>query len=134
MIKDKDYFSRENPAEISVIPVVQGDIPLNMDEKDFPEVVPILALRGAVLFPHAIFPITVGRAKSIKLIKEAEKHGSLIGAVPQLDANVEDPGEEDLYKFGTLAKILKTIQMPDGNYTAILQGVKRLYIDSVVDF
>ena len=134
MIKDKELFSRETPAEISVIPVIQGDIPLNIEEKDLPEVVPVLALRGAVIFPHAIFPLTVGRPKSIKLIKEAETHGLLIGTVPQLDVNVEEPGEEDLYKFGTLAKILKTIQMPDGNYTAILQGVKRFYLDGVVDF
>ena len=95
MIKDKELFSRETPAEISVIPVIQGDIPLNIEEKDLPEVVPVLALRGAVIFPHAIFPLTVGRPKSIKLIKEAETHGLLIGTVPQLDVNFEEPGEED---------------------------------------
>ncbi len=134
MIKDNEFFARESAAEISVIPVLQADAPLNIEEKDLPEVVPVLALRGAVLFPHAIFPITVGREKSIRLIKDAEKRGLLIGAVPQLDVNVEEPVEGDLYEFGTLAKIIKTIQMPDGNYTAILQGVKRLHIDQILDY
>lgn len=133
--KDKEYLGHQAAAEISVIPVLQAEVPLNnIDETDLPQVVPILALRGAVLFPHAIFPITVGREKSIRLIKDAEKRGLLIGAVPQIDANVEEPVEGDLYEFGTLAKIIKTIQMPDGNYTAILQGIKRIHIDQIVDF
>ncbi len=134
MIKDNEFFTRESASEISVIPVLQAETPINIDEKDLPEVVPVLALRGAVLFPHAIFPITVGREKSIRLIKDAEKRGLLIGTVPQIDINVEEPVEGDLYEFGTLAKIIKTIQMPDGNYTAILQGVKRLHIDQIVDY
>ncbi len=127
-------FSGNSAADISIIPVFQGDAPVDIEEKDMPEVVPILALRGSVLFPHAIFPITVGREKSVRLIQDAEKNGTLIGTVPQLDVNVEEPGEEDLYKFGTLAKIIKTIQMPDGNYTAILQGVKRFHLNSILDY
>lgn len=91
--KDKEYLGRESASEISVIPVIQQDAPLNIDETSLPQTVPVLALRGAVLFPHAIFPITVGREKSIRLIKDAEKRGLLIGAVPQLDINVEEPVE-----------------------------------------
>ena len=134
MKKDKDIFSGNSAQDISIIPVFQGDIPLNYDEKDYPQVIPILALRGAVIFPQAIFPITVGREKSIKLIQDAEKHEMLIGAVPQLDINVEDPDENDLYKYGTLVKIIKTIPLPDGNFTAILQGIKRFRLDAVLDY
>ncbi|MGM9788657.1 MAG: endopeptidase La [Candidatus Cryptobacteroides sp.] len=134
MIKDKDILSGNSPSDISIIPVFQGEFPLNFDEADQPQVIPILALRGAVIFPQAIFPITVGREKSIKLIQDAEKHNLLIGAVPQIDMNVEDPDENDLYRYGTLAKIIKTIPMPDGNFTAILQGIKRFRLDAVIDY
>ncbi|MGN1226425.1 MAG: endopeptidase La [Candidatus Cryptobacteroides sp.] len=134
MIKDKDILSGHSPSDISIIPVFQGEFPLNFDEADQPQVIPILALRGAVIFPQAIFPITVGREKSIKLIQDAEKHNLLIGAVPQIDMNVEDPDENDLYRYGTLAKIIKTIPMPDGNFTAILQGIKRFRLDAVIDY
>ena len=134
MIKDKDILSGNSPSDISIIPVFQGDFPLNFDESEQSQVIPILALRGSVIFPQAIFPITVGREKSVKLIQDAEKHNLLIGAVPQIDINVEDPDENDLYKYGTLVKIIKTIPLPDGNFTAILQGLKRFRLDDVIDY
>lgn len=121
-------------ADISVIPVIHGDLPIKVDESQLTDTLPILALRGAVMFPGALFPITVGREKSIKLIKEAEKRNALIGAVPQFDVTVEEPGEEDLYKFGTVCKIIKVIPMPDGTYSAILQGIKRIFVDAVIDY
>ena len=83
-------------AEISVIPVLQGEGLPKIDESELPETIPILALRNVVLFPGTIYPIIIGREKSKRLIIEAEKQGSFIGAVPQLDVNVEEPGEEDL--------------------------------------
>lgn len=134
MIKDKDILSGNSPSDISIIPVFQGDFPLNFDESEQSQVIPILALRGSVIFPQAIFPITVGREKSVKLIQDAEKHNLLIGAVPQIDINVEDPDENDLYRYGTLVKIIKTIPLPDGNFTAILQGLKRFRLDDVIDY
>ena len=121
-------------AEISVIPVLQGEGLPKIDESELPETIPILALRNVVLFPGTIYPITIGREKSKRLIIEAEKQGSFIGAVPQLDVNVEEPGEEDLYRYGTVAKVIKTLDMPDGTITAILQSIKRIELITIVDY
>lgn len=121
-------------AEVSVIPVMQGEGPLKINESDLPDKLPVLALRNAVLFPGAVFPVTIGREKSVRIIKDAEKNHLFIGAVPQLDVTVEDPKEEDLSRYGTVAKIVKTLEMPDGTITAILQGFKRLSLDAVVSY
>lgn len=121
-------------AEVSIIPVVQGTENIKIDEASLPNVLPILALRNAVLFPGTVFPITIGREKSIRLIEDALKHNGFIGTVPQLDAVVEEPQAEDLFKFGTVAKVLKTIDMPDGTITAILQGFKRIELLSITKY
>lgn len=121
-------------SEVSIIPVMPGENFLKIDEKDLPDSLPILALRNAVLFPGAVFPITIGREKSIRLIEDAEKNNNFIGAVPQNDVVVEDPQKEDLYQYGTVAKIIKTLEMPDGTITAILQGFKRFEIESIVEY
>lgn len=121
-------------AEVSIIPVVQGDGMAQIDEKDLPETLPILALRNAVLFPGTVYPITIGRPKSVKLIEEAEKNGTFIGAVPQMDVNVEDPLESDLYRFGVVARVLKTLEMPDGTITAILHAHNRIEVLNVLDY
>ncbi|MCD8313958.1 MAG: endopeptidase La [Bacteroidales bacterium] len=121
-------------AEVSIIPVMQGDDLMRVNDDELPDSLPILALRNAVLFPGTVYPITIGREKSIHLIADAEKRNGFIGAVPQVDMNVEDPQLEDLYKVGTVAKILKTLEMPDGTLTAILQGFKRFHIDNVTTY
>ncbi len=129
----KDFLSPSG-TEVNIIPVLQGDGFMKIDEKELPDSLPLLALRNAVLFPGTIYPITIGREKSIKLIEDAEKNNTFIGAVPQNDVSVEDPKKEDLYEFGTVAKILKTLEMPDGTITAILQGFKRFSIDAVTEY
>ena len=106
---------------------------MKIDESQLPDSLPILALRNAVLFPGAVFPITIGREKSIRLIEDAERANAYIGAVPQNDLSVEDPVREDLYSFGTVAKIVKTLEMPDGTVTAILQGYKRFELENIFD-
>ena len=121
-------------AEVSIIPVVQGEGVMKIDEAQLPDSLPILALRNAVLFPGTVFPITIGREKSIRLIEDAEQNNTFIGAVPQNDLSVEDPRKEDLYGFGTVAKIVKTLEMPDGTITAILQGYKRFEVESIYDY
>jgi ATP-dependent Lon protease len=113
---------------------MQGEEIKEVSESELPETLPILALRNAVLFPGAVFPITVGREKSIRLIRDAEEHSSFIGCVPQTDVNVEDPKEKDLYSYGTAAKIIKSLEMPDGTITVILQGIKRFSLDAVLDY
>ena len=129
-----DILSPSQGAEVSIIPVMQGDGLMKINENDLPDSLPILALRNAVLFPGSVYPITIGREKSIRLIEDAERNNAFIGAVPQNDLAVEDPHEQDLYNFGTVAKIVKTLEMPDGTITAILQGFKRFQIDSIVEY
>jgi len=127
----KDYAFPAG-AEVSIIPVLPGEGPMKIDESELPETLPVLALRGTILFPGAVFPITIGRPKSILLIEDAERDGFFIGAVPQIDASVEEPGRDDLYNFGVVAKVIKTLEMPDGTITAILQAFKRIEIKQVV--
>ena len=113
-------------AEVNIIPVMQGDEQIKIDESELPETLPILALRNAVLFPGMVYPVTIGRDKSIALVKDAEKGSSFIGAIPQNDISVEDPRDKDLFEYGTAAKIMKVLEMPDGTVTAILHGIKRI--------
>lgn len=133
MRQDKE-FTFPAGAEVSIIPVVQGDSMMKIDESQLPEILPILALRNAVLFPGAVFPITIGREKSIKLIHDAEKEGFFLGAVPQLDVMVEDPHEDDLFHFGCACRVIKTLEMPDGTITAILQACKRIELVTVLGY
>ena len=121
-------------AEVSIIPVMQGEGVMKVDESQLPDALPILALRNAVLFPGAVFPITIGREKSIRLIEDAERNNMFIGAVPQNDLAVEEPNIDDLYTYGTVAKIIKTLEMPDGTITAILQGFKRFQLEAIVEY
>lgn len=93
--------------------------------ESYPEVLPILVLKNTVLFPGIVIPITVGRDKSIKAIHKAYEGDHLIGVLSQRDSKVENPTEEDLYRTGTVARIVKLIKMPDQTTTAILQGRKR---------
>ena len=124
-------FSQEG-AEVSIIPVMTGEVPVKVDETSLPDTLPLLTLRNAVIFPGAIFPVTIGREKSMKLIQDAHKHNSYIGTVPQNDVSVEDPKLEDLFPFGTVARIIKTFEMPDGTISAVLQGLKRFEIENIV--
>ena len=119
---------------MSIIPVVQSGDDVKFDESKLPDALPVLALRNAVLMPGTIFPITIGREMSRLLIEDAYKHKNFIGAVPQLDAAVEEPKVEDLYKYGTVARILNTIEMPDGTITAILQGLRRFEVLSITRY
>lgn len=129
--KFSDIMAPEG-AEVSIIPVMAGDVSSKFEETELPDSLPLLALRNAVIFPGAIYPITIGREKSIKLITDAQKSNSFIGAVPQTDVAVEDPGAEDLFPFGTVARIIKTFEMPDGTISAVLQGLKRFELGEIL--
>lgn len=121
-----------NGAEVSIIPVMQGMEMAKVETSELPEVLSILALRNAVIFPGMVYPVTIGREKSIKLIRDAERLDSFIGAVPQKDLSVEDPSGEDLFEYGTVCRIMKLLDMPDGTVTAILQGAVRLRMGNVI--
>ncbi|MEO6168246.1 MAG: endopeptidase La, partial [Chitinophagales bacterium] len=94
----------------------------------FADVIPVLPLRNTVLFPGVVIPITVGRDKSIKAVRDAYAADRFIGVIAQVDSNVEEPDFKDLHKVGTMAKILKMLKMPDGSTTAIIQGKVRFSI------
>ncbi len=104
-----------------------------MNRKDeYPESLPILALKNTVLFPGIVIPITVGRDKSIRAINKAYEEGKLIAVLSQKDSQTEDPSLEDLYAIGTVARIMKLLKMPDGSITAILQGRQRFGLDELL--
>ena len=129
----KDLLFPAN-AEVNIIPVMQGDGQPEVDPGELPETLPILALRNAVIFPGMVYPVTIGREKSIALIKNAERRNSFIGAVPQNDVAVEDPDLKDLSEYGTVARIMKVLEMPDGTITAILHGAKRLRMGEIISY
>lgn len=95
------------------------------------EGLPILALRDAVLFPYIALPVGVGRSKSMKLIEDAYKKKQHIGVVSQLKRETEDPGADDLYRIGTVAEVLKILEMPNNQKTVILQGKKRFLLNEI---
>ena len=123
---DKDLNFRDiNDEDSDFIPLLSVEDEETMNAEKVPDVLPILPLRNTVLFPGVVIPITVGRDKSIHLIKDANKGSKIIGVVSQKIDTQEDPEPEDLNTIGTVAQIIKTLRMPDGSTTAIIQGKKR---------
>lgn len=102
------------------------------DTEQFKEELPILPLRNTVLYPGVVIPITVGRDKSLRAVKQAYKTDKVIGVVAQRDLNVEDPDGADLNKIGTVARIVKMLKMPDGSSTVIIQGKQRFRINELL--
>lgn len=100
---------------------------------DLPDTLPILALKNTVLFPGVVIPITVGRDKSIKAINTAYNNGRLVAVLSQKDSKIEEPKEADLYKKGTVARIVRLLKMPDGSTTAILQGRRRFELTEMIN-
>lgn len=113
------------------IPLIADGDDDSLDNIGIPEELPILPLRNTVLFPGIVIPITVGREKSIKLIRDAYKKDKLVGTIAQRNPNVDDPGVKDLYKVGTIAQVLKILEMPDNSTSVIIQGKKRFEINEV---
>ena len=104
----------------------------NIEKESYPDQLPLLALKNTVLFPGQVIPITIGRTKSLKALKAADKSDKLLAVIAQRETSVEDPVINDLFEIGTVARIIKVIKMPDGNTTAILQGRKRFHLDEIV--
>ncbi|MGZ3866829.1 MAG: endopeptidase La [Bacteroidia bacterium] len=107
------------------IPLLSQEDEEMMNKEKLPETLAILPLRNTVLFPGVVIPITVGRDKSIQLIRDAYKGDKTIGVVSQKNDSVEDPKSDDLHNIGTVAHIIKQLRMPDGSTTVIIQGKKR---------
>lgn len=118
--------------ENDFIPLLSLEDEANINSQKLPDQLPILPLRNTVLFPGVIIPITVGRDKSIQLIKDAYKGDKTIGVVSQKDVTIDDPKFEELNRIGTVAHILKMLRMPDGNTTAIIQGKRKFELDELL--
>lgn len=120
-------------SDADLIPLMTTEDEEALENEELPNSVPLLPLRNTVLFPGVVIPITAGRDKSIKLIKDANKSDKIIGVVAQRKGDVENPGAQDIHKMGTVAQILRVLKMPDGNTTIIIQGKKRFKINSILE-
>ena len=114
------------------IPLITDEDEETLGKTKVPETLPILPLRNTVLFPGVIIPITVGRNKSMKLIREINSKDKILGTVTQINSTIEEPSYDDLYKIGTIAQIIKILEMPDGSTSVIIQGKKRFQLTSLV--
>ena len=130
----KDIFELQDimNGDTEFFPLLSPEDEKIMNEEEIPGELPVLPVRNTVLFPGVVIPITAGRDKSIKLIRDAYQGSKIIGVVAQKDAETEDPKEDDLHKVGTVARIIKILQMPDGNTTAIIQGKRRFTIEEML--
>ncbi len=134
--KDKDFDEMGLVPELfdgkhQVIPIISGGDD-TIEQVQIPDVLPILTLRSSVIFPGSVTPITVGRAKSIALVRAVEAADGLLGAVLQVDSSVEDPQPDDMHKVGTSARILKILEMPNGNLTVILAGLEKIEVKEYI--
>jgi len=105
-----------------------------MAEKKFsvPDILPVLPVRDTVLFPGAVLPLTVGRESSLALVNSLEGDDKLLAVVAQLDPRIEDPSAADLHKVGTVARVHKTVKMPNGNVVVFLEGLQRVQITELI--
>ncbi|UHG91438.1 endopeptidase La [Spirosoma oryzicola] len=134
MISEKDLATRLLLADFDSdnLEIVPLGSPEGLDDDyELPPNLPILPVRNTVLFPGMVIPVTVGRAKSIRLVKKAYKGNRIIGVVAQLNQQKDEPTVDDLYRYGTVAYIIKMITLPDGNITIIIQGKKRFEIQQI---
>lgn len=131
MNRDLIEFSKLFGDEAELIPLLSDEeFDNNKNYGEFPKELPILPLRGNVFFPGIVLPITAGREKSVRLIKEAYRKKLILGVVAQKNDS-DDPNYEDLFHTGTYARILKTLTMPDGTTMVIIQGLDRFKLESL---
>ncbi|HKJ41633.1 MAG TPA: endopeptidase La [Sunxiuqinia sp.] len=126
-------FTGMGDEDTEIIPIIADGNEEELKNFQAPEILPILPLRNTVLFPGVVIPITVGRQKSLKLIQEVFRNDKLLGTVTQKDGSIEDPEEKDLYQVGTVAQILKILEMPDGSTSVIIQGKRRFEIGNYLE-
>jgi len=119
-------------GEGDIVPIIADGDDGELEDVVVPETIPILSLRNTVLFPGVVLPISIGRPKSIQLIKDAYRNDKIVGTVAQKDPDIENPNFEDLHKIGTIGQIVKLLEMPDGSTTAIIQGRKRMMLHDLV--
>ncbi len=133
------FRNKTNPSEYlfsngseEVIQLVTTDGGPELNKENLPDELPILPVKNTVLFPGVVLPITIGRDKSVSLVKKAYSSDRIIGVTAQKNIKVEEPGIDDIYSIGTIARILKLLVLPDGNTTVIIQGQSKFRIEQVV--
>ncbi|MHA7112000.1 endopeptidase La [Sunxiuqinia elliptica] len=126
-------FTGLGDDDSELIPIIADGNEEELKNFQAPEVLPILPLRNTVLFPGVVLPITVGRQKSLKLIQDVFRGDRLLGTVTQKDGSIEDPEKNDLYQVGTVAQILKILEMPDGSTSVIIQGKRRFEVTEYLE-
>ena len=119
-------------GEGDIIPIIADGEDRDIEDIDAPESVPVLSLRNTVLFPGVVLPISIGRPKSIQLIKDAYRSDKIVGTVAQKDPDIDNPEFSELHSVGTVGQIVKLLEMPDGSTTAIIQGRKRMKLMELV--
>ncbi|MDY0097760.1 MAG: endopeptidase La [Bacteroidales bacterium] len=119
-------------GEGDIIPIIADGEDRELEDIDVPESVPVLSLRNTVLFPGVVLPISIGRPKSIQLIKDAYRSDKIVGTVAQKDPDIENPEFSELHSVGTVGQIVKLLEMPDGSTTAIIQGRKRMRLVELI--
>lgn len=119
-------------SEGDIIPIIADGDDGDLEDVEVPETIPILSLRNTVLFPGVVLPISIGRPRSVQLIKDAYRNDKIVGTVAQQDPETENPRYEDLHTIGTIGQIVKLLEMPDGSTTAIIQGRKRMVLNELV--
>lgn len=130
--RNEVFLSSPVNEDTDFIPLISEEDEESITTTQVPDTLPILPLRNTVLFPGVIIPITVGRDKSMKLVRDIYQKNKIIGTVAQKDPNIDEPGPDELYKVGTVAQLLRILEMPDGSTSVIIQGKKRFNIDEVV--
>ena len=133
---DDFNFLDDSPrnASISIISDIDAS-KANIYENEISEdkEVPILPLRNTMLFPGTLLPITIGRRSSLRMINEVNKSGAIVGVFSQKDDAIENPITDDLYQYGVVAKVVKVLELPDGNRTALMQGFNRIGLTEAHD-
>jgi ATP-dependent Lon protease len=114
------------------IPLMNKEDEESLKNEELPEELPILPLRNTVLFPGVVIPITAGRDKSISLLNKVNKDKGLLGVVSQIDGNLEEPGADDIYRVGTVARVVRLFKLPNGHTAVIIQGLRRFVINEIV--
>jgi ATP-dependent Lon protease len=124
ILQEDESFHDILQGEAGIIPIQTEQEAEEMNREQLPSQLAILPLRNTVMFPGIVMPITVGRKKSIALVEKAYKDKESIGIITQINQEIEDPKDDDLFRVGTLSRVLKIVDMPDGVKTILVQGIK----------
>jgi len=119
-------------SEGDIVPIIADGDESDLEDVEVPDSIPILSLKNTVLFPGVVLPISIGRPRSIQLIKDAYRTDKIVGTVAQRDPEAENPTFDELQSIGTIGQIVKLLEMPDGSTTAIIQGRKRMILNELI--